>query len=146
MKLSVVVPIFKDAYLAKTFINELVKVDLGDTKLFEIIFVIDGGNDDDKNILSLISKNNPLVKVIVLSRNFGQHIAISAGYANTSGDYICYINVDMQDPPSEIAKLLKVIFHAINRNKKVNLMMNFIIHHIHMDFQITPEKITELIF
>ena len=109
MKLSVVVPIFKDAYLAKTFINELVKVDLGDTKLFEIIFVIDGGNDDDKNILYLISKNNPLVKVIVLSRNFGQHIAISAGYANTSGDYICYINVDMQDPPSEIDKLLKVI-------------------------------------
>ena len=109
MKLSVVVPIFKDAYLAKTFINELIKVDLGDTKLVEIIFVIDGGNDEDKNILSLISKNNPLVKVIVLSRNFGQHIAISAGYANTSGDYICYINVDMQDPPSEILKLLKVI-------------------------------------
>lgn len=109
MNLSIVTPIYKDAELAQDFIAEIAKVNFGEIKLVEIIFVIDGGNLNDHILLKHLSADNPLIKVIVLSRNFGQHIALSAGYKNAIGDYICMINVDQQDPPTEIPKLLDII-------------------------------------
>ena len=118
MKLSIVTPIYKDAELAADFITEVMKVNFYETNLVEIIFVIDGGDFKDVKLLSSIAKTNPLVKVILLSRNFGQHIALSAGYANSIGDYVCMINVDMQEPPSEISKLL----YVINNEKNIDII------------------------
>ena len=50
--------------------------------------------------------------MISFSRNFGQHIAIAAGYAFASGDLVCMINVDQQDPPEEIITLLPYILKS----------------------------------
>jgi dolichol-phosphate mannosyltransferase len=47
------------------------------------------------------------VKVIQLSRNFGQHVAVSCGYRHASGEYVAMINVDMQDPPDQIPLLVQ---------------------------------------
>ena len=80
-----------------------------DLILHEIIFVVDGGSSKDEEILKKIASDHSYVKVIFLSRNFGQHIALSAGYKASTGDYVCMINVDQQDPPKEILKLLHVI-------------------------------------
>lgn len=124
MKLSIITPIYKDAELATDFLSEVMKVDFNQTNLLEIIFVIDGGNFNDKKILSSIAEINPLVKVIILSRNFGQHIALSAGYANSSGDYVCMINVDMQEPPIEILKLLNCIINEKNLDIVYGLRIN----------------------
>ena len=44
-----------------------------------------------------------------LSRNFGQHIAISAGYRAATGDVVGVLNVDQEDPPSEVPKLLDAL-------------------------------------
>jgi glycosyltransferase involved in cell wall biosynthesis len=57
--------------------------------------------------LAELSKIFRFVRVIELSRNFGQHIALSCGYHHAIGDYVGMLNVDMEDPPIEIPKLLE---------------------------------------
>lgn len=109
-KLSIVTTIYKDSYLAESFLEKILSLNFPpDVYLHEIIFVIDGSGKTDEDKISSLANTNTKVKMIALSRNFGQHIAISAGYAATGGDYVCMLNVDQQDPPEEIIVLLKYI-------------------------------------
>ena len=115
MLYSIVVPIYNDGYLAEAFCNEyekefknyLNKESIEEDT--ELIFVNDGSINDSIDFLVKISLNKKFVKVIDLSRNFGQHIALSCGYQNSNGKYVGMLNVDMQEPPSEIPKLLNFI-------------------------------------
>lgn len=115
MKYSVVVPIYNDAYLADALCLELEKVmraRLGIDSLegcFELIFVNDGGCDPWATELMPLLKSYDFVKIIELSRNFGQHAAIACGMREARGDIVLRMNVDMQDPPHEIPKLLDAI-------------------------------------
>jgi glycosyltransferase involved in cell wall biosynthesis len=115
MLYSIVVPIYNDGSLAEAFCEEYENVfkkftgkeDIStDT---ELIFVNDGSRNDSINYLITLSKKKAFVKVIDLSRNFGQHIALSCGYKHATGEYVGMLNVDMQEPPSEIPKLLTFI-------------------------------------
>lgn len=110
--LSIIVPIYDDAYLAedfciefqKTFVEYLAKEDLGSD--VELIFVNDGSTNNSIDILKDVGKRYSFVKIIDLSRNFGQHIALSCGYQFAKGDYVGMLNVDMQESPSQIPHLL----------------------------------------
>lgn len=75
----------------------------------ELIFVNDGSTNDSLDCLRVCASRHKFVKLIDLSRNFGQHIALTAGYHHASGQYVGMMNVDMEDPPSEIPKLLEAI-------------------------------------
>ena len=112
-KLSFVVPIYQDALLVLPFCEELQKQmrlmlrsdDIsGDV---EVIFVNDGSPDHSQQVLGEAVRAFPFVKVIQLSRNFGQHVAVTCGYRFASGDYVAMINVDMQDPPDQIPLLFQ---------------------------------------
>jgi dolichol-phosphate mannosyltransferase len=113
VRYSVVVPIYKDAELADAFCAELDRVFRGYLRaqdiapLVEVIFVDDGSPDDSSERLRHVCRNWRFAKAISLSRNFGQHVALSCGYAHATGEFVGSINVDMQDPPSEIVKLLE---------------------------------------
>ena len=115
MKYSIVVPIYNDGYLAEAFCTEFEKEFqsyLGFDSIeeeVELIFVNDGSNNDSIDDLINLSKKKKFVKVIDFSRNFGQHIALSCGYQNAKGQFVGMLNVDMQEPPSEIPKLLDFI-------------------------------------
>jgi dolichol-phosphate mannosyltransferase len=123
MQYSFVVPIYNDGYLVHsfceafemTFQNYLQKEDIKDE--VELIFVNDGSNNNSIDYLIKISERKKFVKIIDLSRNFGQHIALSCGYQNAKGQYVGMLNVDMQEPPSEIPKLLNFI-----KEKKVDIV------------------------
>lgn len=110
-----IVPIYNDGYLAEAFCIEYEKEFqeyLGKYQIeidVELIFVNDGSKNDSIDRLIYLSKQKKFVKVIDLSRNFGQHIALSCGYQNAKGQYVGMLNVDMQEPPSEILKLLDFI-------------------------------------
>src|SRR5690242_294835 len=112
---SFVVPIFNDGYLIDSFckaINGEMKTFLGvqDIKKdVEVIFVNDGSHDDSQNQLKTACVKYSFVKAVELSRNFGQHIAVSCGYRLASGSYVGMMNVDMQDPPDQIPLLLKEV-------------------------------------
>jgi glycosyltransferase involved in cell wall biosynthesis len=115
MEYSIVIPIYNDGYLADAFCLEFEKEFqeyLGKNQIeadAELIFVNDGSKNDSIDYLIKLAEQKKFVKVIDLSRNFGQHIALSCGYQNAKGKYVGMLNVDMQEPPSEIPKLLDFI-------------------------------------
>lgn len=114
---SIVVPIYNDGALAPALCLEIEKVFaayLGNTDVtdrIELIFVNDGSRNDSLSHLKRMAARHRFVRVIDLSRNFGQHIAIASGLAEAQGDVVLRMNVDMQDHPSEIPTLLNVL-HA----------------------------------
>ncbi|MFN5370368.1 MAG: glycosyltransferase family 2 protein [Bacteroidia bacterium] len=118
MKYSFIVPIYNDGFMASDFSDEFERVFkffLGKEKIsenVELIFVNDGSSDGSINhLLNLIRRHN-FVKIIDLSRNFGQHIALSCGYKHANGDLVGMLNVDMQDPPSEIPILINYLIEG----------------------------------
>lgn len=73
---------------------------------YEIILVEDGCPDNSWITIEEICKNNSKVKGIKLSRNFGQHYAITCGLNAAKGDWIVVMDCDLQDQPEEIPNLL----------------------------------------
>src|SRR5207253_2144110 len=69
----------------------------------------DGSRNDSPEILKRTCDEFPFAKAVLLSRNFGQHIATSAGYKAASGDYVGTLNVDMEEPPSCLPVLLDAL-------------------------------------
>ena len=74
---------------------------------FEIVMVNDGSGDRSWEIIRDINRNDKRVQGISFSRNFGHHIAISAGIDYAKGDYVILMDGDLQDPPEEIPKLYR---------------------------------------
>lgn len=109
---SIVVPIYNDAYLAKSFCEQIDLVMsryLNCSDIFgqiEVIFVNDGSKDNSLDQLLTLKKVYNFVRIINLSRNFGQHHAIACGYAHAKGMVVIRTNVDMQDHPQNIPRLL----------------------------------------
>lgn len=106
-KISVVSPV----YLAETIVNELVqrlnKVLAPQFSQFEIILVEDGSPDNSWQQIQLLCETDPNVKGIRLSRNFGQHYAITAGLEYATGDWVVVMDCDLQDRPEEIMPLFE---------------------------------------
>ncbi len=75
------------------------------TPHYEIILVNDGSPDGAWETLAELAKNEPKVVGIKLSRNFGQHYAITAGLDHAKGDWVVVMDCDLQDQPEEILKL-----------------------------------------
>ncbi len=73
---------------------------------YEIIFTNDGSDDGSLETLIDISKQDPKVTVINLSRNFGQHAANNAAFQKVTGDVVINMSADLQDPPEIIADIV----------------------------------------
>ena len=112
-KYTIVVPVYyNEGELLNTF-NELKGkvIDKNPDLTGEIIFIDDGSKDKSFLELSEILKNHAgLVKIIKLTRNFGQDSAMLAGYHNAKGDCIINISADLQDPPELINEMLNYHF------------------------------------
>jgi dolichol-phosphate mannosyltransferase len=76
---------------------------------YEIVFVDDRSPDDAWPLLRELSADDDRVTAIRLSRNFGQHVAITAGLAASRGRYVVVMDCDLQDPPEEIPALYRKI-------------------------------------
>ncbi len=74
---------------------------------FEVLFVDDGSRDRTWEIIRDICRRDPRFRGIRLSRNFGAHIAESAGLANVDGDAVATLACDLQDPPEVILQFLE---------------------------------------
>lgn len=72
----------------------------------EVIFVDDASVDDSFAILQELQSQYSWVRVLQLSRNFGQHPATVAGILHTSGDWVCTLDEDLQHPPQCLSGLL----------------------------------------
>ncbi len=72
---------------------------------YEIIFIDDGSRDSSWDIIKEYHQKDPRIKGISFSRNFGQHLAITAGIDHARGRVVILMDGDLQDPPEEILKL-----------------------------------------
>jgi dolichol-phosphate mannosyltransferase len=103
--LSIVSPVYK----AEKIVDELVRRIVASVELittdYEIILVEDGSPDDSWSPIQKNAQLNPKVKGLKLSRNFGQHHAITAGLDYAQGEWVVVMDCDLQDLPEEISKL-----------------------------------------
>jgi glycosyltransferase involved in cell wall biosynthesis len=107
VELSVVVPVYRCAGCLVELHGRLVRVIESIGVSFEIVFVDDRSPDSSwERIVSLVSRD-PRVRAIRLSRNFGQHAAITAGLAESLGRWILVMDCDLQDPPEELPRLYR---------------------------------------
>jgi glycosyltransferase involved in cell wall biosynthesis len=105
-ELSVIIPVFGCASCLDELHSRL-KAVLGRTAPdHEIIFVDDRSPDGAWQALLEITQHDRAVRAIRLSRNFGQHAAITAGLAQSRGLHAVVMDCDLQDPPEEIPRLL----------------------------------------
>jgi dolichol-phosphate mannosyltransferase len=74
---------------------------------YELIYVDDGSKDDSLSILRSLAAKNDKVRVLSFSRNFGHQLAVTAGMDIAKGDALIVIDVDLQDPPELIGKLVE---------------------------------------
>jgi undecaprenyl-phosphate 4-deoxy-4-formamido-L-arabinose transferase len=77
-------------------------------KNYEIIFVDDGSRDNTLSILKSFL-TYPEIRVVELTRNYGQHAAIFSGFSVIRGDIVITLDADLQNPPEEIPNLVKVM-------------------------------------
>ncbi|WP_395450922.1 glycosyltransferase family 2 protein [Aminobacter sp. UC22_36] len=103
--ISVVVPCFGCTGTLKPLHERLTAVLERLTERHEIVFVDDRGPQDQWPVLSEIAARDNRVRIVRMSRNFGQQIAITAGLSECSGDYAVVMDCDLQDPPEFIPDL-----------------------------------------
>jgi polyisoprenyl-phosphate glycosyltransferase len=102
MELSVVVPVYGCDSCLRSLHERLRRSIEPLTDDFEIVFVDDRSPDDSWETLLALSREDAAVRVLRLSRNFGQHAAITAGLAESSGRWVVVMDCDLQDPPEHI--------------------------------------------
>ncbi|HXH73909.1 MAG TPA: glycosyltransferase family 2 protein [Bacteriovoracaceae bacterium] len=108
-RLSIVIPVYNASQTIERLINVLFSELTGKVD-FEVILVNDYSPDDSWNKIEKLHKAYPdRITGINLSKNYGEHNAVMAGYHHCSGDYIVNIDDDFQNPPSEILKMLDAI-------------------------------------
>ncbi|MGQ0739687.1 MAG: glycosyltransferase family 2 protein [Bacteroidota bacterium] len=103
--LSIVSPVYKAATMVPQLVAEIKENLKNITGDFEIILVEDGSPDGSWQPIELECSKDTRVKGIRLSRNFGQHYAITAGLDHTRGEWVIVMDCDLQDLPSEIPNL-----------------------------------------
>ena len=106
-KLSFVIPCYRSADSISQVVHEIIKTVESDARFeYEIICINDCSPDNTYQVLKQLSQENLKIKVIDLSRNFGQHSAFMAGFNHVTGDIIVCLDDDGQNPPSEMFKLI----------------------------------------
>jgi dolichol-phosphate mannosyltransferase len=105
MHLSIVSPVYRAELILEELVKRIEDSVVNITTDFEIILVEDFGPDNSWNVIEEIASKNPRVKGLKLSRNFGQHYAITAGLDHAAGDWVVVMDCDLQDQPEEIPAL-----------------------------------------
>jgi glycosyltransferase involved in cell wall biosynthesis len=106
MKLSVVVPVYKEEGNVPDFIATLIPIIESLTADYEVIFAHDPSPDRTKDLIVRAHDKNKRIKLLEFSRRFGQPMATLAGLQYSNGDVVVVIDVDLQDPPELIPQMV----------------------------------------
>jgi glycosyltransferase involved in cell wall biosynthesis len=112
IRVSTITPVYAGADYLEDLVEEIGRLrkrwldEDAPVLLEEAIFVDDEAIDDSARILDRLEKTHDWVRVIHLSRNFGQHPATIAGVLHSSGEWLVTLDEDLQHPPREIPSLL----------------------------------------
>ncbi len=104
-QLSVIIPIYNEQECLRELHQRLSDV-LDPLASSEIVFIDDGSSDDSAEILTQLADDDPRVKVLRFSRNFGHQLAVLAGLEHCRGQRAVIIDADLQDPPELITDMI----------------------------------------
>lgn len=109
-KLSIIVSCYNEEEALQLFYEEMNKVANKMKELeFEYIFVNDGSKDKTLDIIKDFARKDKRVRFISFSRNFGKEAAMYAGLKYSEGDYVTLMDADLQDPPSLLPEMYRLI-------------------------------------
>ena len=106
LNLSVISPVYKNAETLAQLIERTVSVASQYYASVEHILVLDGISDNSLEVLEPIVSKDPRIKVVVLTRNFGQHTALMAGLEYATGDHLMFLDADLEEPPELLPTFL----------------------------------------
>ncbi|MCM1414998.1 MAG: glycosyltransferase family 2 protein [bacterium] len=110
MLYSIVVPVYNsEKSLSELYMRIKETFDSKVKEEFELILVDDSSKDSSYSVMEELHKKDMRVKIIQLSRNYGQHCALLCGMKYSSGDFVITMDDDLQHPPEEIPKLIQEI-------------------------------------
>ena len=112
-KISVIVSCYNEELSLPIFYKEMERIREQDFKsvLFEYIFVDDGSTDKTLEIIHSLCDMDEKVKFISFSRNFGKEAAMYAGLEKSVGDYVTFMDADLQDPPFMLREMYDAIIN-----------------------------------
>lgn len=110
MKLSLVVPCYNEAESVFAF-HQAVLTDFKDSEFdYEVVYVDDGSKDATLyNLKKIYNEGSCRVKIVSFSRNFGKEAALYAGLQQTEGDYISFIDADLQQRPETVLNMVRIL-------------------------------------
>lgn len=126
--ISIVAPMYNEADNIDTFFEKVNALDLKGYAV-EIVLVNDGSSDNTFELLRAKLPTQKNLKIVNLSRNFGQEPAVWAGVEHATGDAIIVMDADMQDPPELITQMIEKfeegfdVVNARRANRKVDSMV-----------------------
>jgi undecaprenyl-phosphate 4-deoxy-4-formamido-L-arabinose transferase len=111
-RLSVIIPVYNEEEGLNALFDRLYPaLDQAASQFvlsYEIIFINDGSKDRSAAILAMQYEKRPdVTRVVLFANNFGQHMAIMAGFEYAHGEYIITLDADLQNPPEEIGKIVR---------------------------------------
>ena len=128
-ELSLVIPVYNGSRTIGPVVEHITKI-FGST-LFEIILVNDGSEDNSEQVCAgLVNKFPQHVTFVHLSRNFGEHSAVLAGFKQSRGLYIAVLDDDGQNPPEEVVRMLDEL-----KRKKYDVVYGHYIEKKHSRFR-----------
>src|SRR5436190_15714149 len=107
--LSIVVPVHNEFEVLPQLLAALKRVMSATKYSYEIVIVDDGSADGTTEALKVAAADDPNIKVLFFSRNFGHQAAITAGLDFASGDAVAVIDADLQDPPELLPEMMALI-------------------------------------
>jgi glycosyltransferase involved in cell wall biosynthesis len=128
-KLSIVVPVYNEEECINQFILETTTIISTLEMEWEIIFIDDGSKDKTVDLITSACIIENRIKLVVFSYNHGKQAAVSAGINYADGDYIIYMDPDLQDPPEEIPTFIHEIKKGYDlvfgiRKEKMDSVLN----------------------
>ena len=103
---SIVVPIFNEEASIQELYSRVVTTLENENINFELIAVDDGSTDNTLSILRELRARDERLRILRLTRNFGQNPALYAGFSKSRGEYVVMLDADLQNYPEDIPKLL----------------------------------------
>lgn len=107
---SVVIPVFNEAANLDELLRRCLAACRAVGKPFELVLVDDGSRDESSVMIRKAAAANPgEVVCVMLNRNYGQHAAVMAGFAQSRGEAVITLDADLQNPPEEIGRIVAAL-------------------------------------
>ena len=135
--ISVVLPVYNEAEVLPVLLEQIAEAIGGLGADYEVLFVNDGSTDDSPQVLDRLAAEEDRVRVIHLSRNFGQQAAVQAGMAHTRGDAVVLMDSDLQDAPEAVRQFIRQwqdgydVVYAVRTRRKESRLKRFLFAAFH---------------